>query len=223
MADDPRDLFDNDKMLSSLLDRYRQGDDAERKRLEKMAWDIYGIEEAVFVLDMSGFTKTALHDGIFHFLHLIDVMKRIAVPVIHLKCGAVLKYQADNIFARFVDIPDAVDAALALFRELDKYNQTQEPRFQIDASIGIDYGPLLLLREDDFFGNAMNIASKLGEDMAGKHELLVSRQVRDAMPAELQPRFEEITGHELPAGISVFKWTGPYDVELTPLDDLLLK
>jgi len=46
----------------------------------------------------------------------------------------------------------------------------------VHRSIGIDYGDLLLIGDEDYFGDPVNTASKLGEDLAGKGETLVTRR-----------------------------------------------
>jgi len=46
--------------------------------------------------------------------------------------------------------------------------------------IGIHFGDCLRL-DDGVFGEVVNIASKVGEDVAGAEEVLVTREVRDAI------------------------------------------
>ena len=43
-------------------------------------------------------------------------------------------------------------------------------------SVGIDFGRVLLIDELDFFGDPVNTASKLGEDLAIKAETLVTER-----------------------------------------------
>ena len=47
---------------------------------------------------------------------------------------------------------------------------------QIYLSVGIDYGRLLLIDGEDYFGDPVNTASKLGEDLAIKAETLVTQR-----------------------------------------------
>ncbi|MDH3276390.1 MAG: hypothetical protein OEM99_17815, partial [Gammaproteobacteria bacterium] len=43
-------------------------------------------------------------------------------------------------------------------------------------SVGIDYGRILLIGDTDFFGDPVNTASKLGEDLAIHAETLVTKR-----------------------------------------------
>jgi class 3 adenylate cyclase len=47
---------------------------------------------------------------------------------------------------------------------------------QVYLSVGIDYGRVLLIGDIDFFGDPVNTASKLGEDLAVKAETLVTER-----------------------------------------------
>jgi class 3 adenylate cyclase len=43
-------------------------------------------------------------------------------------------------------------------------------------SVGIDYGRVLLVGDVEFFGDPVNTASKLGEDLAVREEVLVTHR-----------------------------------------------
>ncbi len=61
-------------------------------------------------------------------------------------------------------------------RRLARYNRGRPTPERFNACIGIDCGPILRLA-DDVYGAAVNIASKLGEDLAAKDEILVTGEV----------------------------------------------
>ena len=48
--------------------------------------------------------------------------------------------------------------------------------------MGIGYGPSLLVGDEDIFGNELNLASKLGEDMAEPNEILLTEAAALALP-----------------------------------------
>ena len=54
----------------------------------------------------------------------------------------------------------------------------------IHGSIGIGYGDLLVIGDEDLFGTEMNLASKLGEDLACAGEILLSPAAHDALPSD---------------------------------------
>src|SRR5439155_21467178 len=102
---------------------------------------------------------------LLHFLTTFRRAVRAAVPVLE-KWGALSwKAAADDLMAVFPTATDAVDAALALVRV--------DLRTNAAFCVGIGYGRLLCL-DDDIFGDEVNVAFKLGEDIAGAGEVLVS-------------------------------------------------
>jgi class 3 adenylate cyclase len=55
------------------------------------------------------------------------------------------------------------------------------------GSIGIGYGDLLVVSDGDLFGSEMNLASKLGEDIAAKMQILLTAQAFAALPPDRYP------------------------------------
>jgi class 3 adenylate cyclase len=55
--------------------------------------------------------------------------------------------------------------------------------FDSRVSIGIDYGDVLLIGGPDYFGNSVIRASKLGEDIGGPGEILVTAAAFEQIPA----------------------------------------
>ena len=51
---------------------------------------------------------------------------------------------------------------------------------------------MLLIGEEDFFGDPVNTASKLGEDLAGKGETLVTRRAMDQCAEGSAPHGESL-------------------------------
>jgi class 3 adenylate cyclase len=45
-----------------------------------------------------------------------------------------------------------------------------------NLSVGIDFGRVLLIGDIEFFGDPVNTASKLGEDLATRNEVLVTHR-----------------------------------------------
>ena len=90
--------------------------------------------------------------------------------------GEIVKHDADNVFAVFPDAAQALRAAEAIQQQLAGQGLATTDGCSVGASIGIDVGDILLIRETDFFGDAVNIASRLGEDLAARGEILVSER-----------------------------------------------
>lgn len=129
--------------------------------------------QAIFILDMSGFSRTVQRYGIIHYLAMVHRMRRIVRPDVERNGGLVVKFEADNCFAVFEKPDQAVKAALDIQRDLEVANLMTAEESDVHISVGIGYGPILLFCED-MYGNELNLASKLGEDVAERGEILLT-------------------------------------------------
>jgi len=174
------------KFQEQLL-KYSQAEDLElRKRIEAELWDDYGMESAVFVLDMSGFSLLTRKYGIVHYLSMVKRMQRTTEPIIKSFDGSVVKYEADNCFALFPTPLLAVNAAVAMQHAFQASNLMTSDDLDIYVSCGIDQGRILVVEDKDCFGDAVNRASKLGEDVASAGEVLITKEAMDKIPVEAQ-------------------------------------
>ena len=143
--------------------------------IDREIWAQFGETHAVWVLDMCGFSRLTMRYGITHFLAMIHRLHGIVKPIIARQKGRVIKTEADNVFAVFDRVEDAVGAARDVQEQLATANVFLPDDWDLHASIGIGYGELLMLSDDDdFYGNELNIASKLGEDIAEAGETLIT-------------------------------------------------
>jgi adenylate cyclase len=137
---------------------------------------------AMLVLDMSGFSRLTAQYGVLHYLAMIAQMVESATPAVTGNGGIVIKQEADNLFARFPTSADALEAATDIFRAFEVVNAVTPPERHIRGSIGIGYGSTLVVEDEDMFGNEMNVACKLGEDLARPGEILLTEAAREALP-----------------------------------------
>lgn len=181
MANNPAEQF------QELLLKYSQAEDLDvRERIEKELWDTYGTERAVFVLDMSGFSLLTRKYGIVHYMSMVRRMQRTTEPIILSYQGSVIKYEADNCFALFPTSLQAVNAAVAMQHAFKASNLMTSDDLDIYISCGIDYGRILVVGENDCFGDAVNRASKLGEDVASAGEVLITQEAMDKLPSDAE-------------------------------------
>lgn len=186
-----------------LLDYSRSEDPEKRKSLEQKLWTDYGRRVAVLCLDMSGFSELALRHGIVHYLSMVRRMQLTAKPIVESHEGIVVKFVADNCFAVFEEVAASIRASIALNLAFDGGNIHTPDQLDISVSCGIDYGDVLLVGAEDLFGNPVNRASKLGEDLAGPGEILVTADAMERVPAQAdlsgKPLNLSISGIELEA------------------------
>jgi class 3 adenylate cyclase len=140
--------------------------------------NIFSDNKAILVLDMSGFSRTTQQFGIISFLLMIHQMRSICEPCIEQNRGILIKAEADNLFCLFDKVIDAVTASQEMNDCLNAANAVLPAEQHLYASFGIGYGKILNIANEDIFGNEVNLASKLGEDIAGRGEILLSSSAR---------------------------------------------
>lgn len=131
------------------------------------------VERAVLVVDMSSFSRITLDQGIAGALLAIRKLQLTADGMITAHGGRLVKADADNLFAVF---PEARQALWAARRILST----------IPSSAGVGYGQMLLL-DDDLYGDEVNRASKLGEDVAHGEVLLTPAAQAQMHPSPMAP------------------------------------
>ena len=135
-------------------------------------WAQCGTEATILVTDLSGFTEATKSHGILHFLGMFRRFQTACVPLIGKNNGTLLKQEADDVFGLFNNPEDAISAGLEMLSMIETLNEGSEPKDVLGLSLGVDYGRLIRL-SDDAYGDPVNVAFKLGEDIAGRGELRV--------------------------------------------------
>ena len=178
-----------DRLLGEMVERPE-----DRKELAAAIERDFAEERAVMVLDMSGFSRTTQKRGIVAFLLMIHQMKLLCRPAIEAAGGLVVKAEADNLFCLFPDVRNAVAAARELIERLDSANVVLPEDRRLYASIGIGYGTVLNVDEEDIFGDEVNLASKLGEDVAERGMIVLTEAARGrATDAGIETREESVS------------------------------
>jgi adenylate cyclase len=192
------------KKFHDMLLSFSQSEASEeRQKIEASLWGEFGAEYAVFVLDMSGFSLLTRKYGIVHYLSMVRRMQMTTEPIVKSYGGFMIKYEADNCFAVFPDPLSAVHAAIAMQHAFRSENLLTSEDQDIHISCGIDYGKILVVGHEDCFGDPVNRASKMGEDLAVAGEILVTKEAMEMIPATSGIKAREmnvsISGITIPA------------------------
>jgi adenylate cyclase len=190
--------------FQTLLLKFSQAEEMEaRKKIETALWKEFGTEHAVFILDMSGFSMLTRKYGIVHYLSMVKRMQLTTEPIVKSYGGEMLKYEADNCFAVFPDPLSAVNAAISMQHAFTAENILTSDDQDIHIAVGIDYGKLLIIGHEDCYGDPVNRASKMGEDVAAAGEIMITQEALDMLPAEAGIKTREvnisISGINIPA------------------------
>ena len=172
-----------DALLLRIINR-----PAEEAAITQEIEKAFTQRRAVLVLDMSGFSRVTQRYGIVTFLVMIMRMRGLSEPIIEAYNGELVKAEGDNLYCLFPEVDDAVGAALEIMAALDQANLTLPHDRGLYASIGIGFGDVLVLEHADMFGDEVNKASKLGEDIARRGEILLTSAARTRLQRVLEIR-----------------------------------
>jgi len=190
------------RRLRSILRRRERATPERRRALDTGALGVLSRPLAIVYTDTDDFTHRAARDGILHFLMCFDRALRHLRPAVARNGGRVVKVEADSLMLAFPDGAAAcrgVDAMEAALRRVNRGRPTNE---QLAFSYGIGFGQVLDL-DGDVFGLEVNLASKLGEDLARPGEVLLTPSAAEALPAVLRRRLAPygqvgFAGHPMP-------------------------
>lgn len=169
-------LTGHDEFDSLIADFSDESDPEKAEEVRQRIWDKFGTKGAVFISDMASFSSTSRKVGVCHFLKMIHRTRQIVAPVIEANRGVLLKCDADNCYAFFKSADDAIRASFDVNGALYEANDSFDIGEQVNLSVGIDFGRVLLIGDIEFFGDPVNTASKLGEDLATRNEILVTHR-----------------------------------------------
>jgi class 3 adenylate cyclase len=116
--------------------------------------------------------------------------------------GEIIKHTGDGYFAAFQSAGAAIDAAAAIQRALDEH----EP-LAPDVRIGVHTGGAFHKDDDDYAGQGVHMASRIGA-LARGGEILVSTGSLDGgkrFPLS-EPRLEQLKGFDEPVELVAVKW-----------------
>jgi len=196
-------LKGSDVRLWQLIEeRTRPG--ADKARIDQRIWDLFGEEWAVMFTDLSGFSRQVEAFGIIHFLQVIHEQKRLLAPVIADHDGILIKLEADSMLVIFKRPARALACAIAMQRVCQEHSRALPPEEQVLLCLGIGFGRMLRIGDNDVWGSEVNAASKLGEDLAKKNEILVTGAVREAV-GEFEGASFEVYEQSVPGSAQNFR------------------
>jgi class 3 adenylate cyclase len=132
--------------------------------------------------DLSGFSRHVAKFGITHFLQTIYESERILMPIIEEHDGILLKEEGDSFLVIFRNVSKALEASIHMQKTLLQYNKNKSDEEKVLLCVGLGFGRVLRIGDQDVFGNEVNSASKLGEDMAKAGDVECSIPIDESTP-----------------------------------------
>lgn len=185
---------------------------ADKEKIDKRIWDLFGEKWCVMFTDLSGFSRRVEKFGIIHFLQTIYEAERLLIPVIERHDGILLKVEGDSLLVIFRNVAKGISSAVEMQRILRDYNSDKPAEEQVLLCVGLGYGDVLRIGDADVFGAEVNAASKLGEDAAKAGQILVTASVREAMGSSGVYSFERLE-EATPETKAAFRLVYPSSVE----------
>jgi adenylate cyclase len=177
-------LFDGkgtrNRRLRAFLRKRARTAAAGRAALDRAHADRLFCRRAVVFTDCADFTVRTLRDGILHFLMVFEEAAAGTAAVVGRTGGEVLKVEADSLLILYPTVAAACRGVQAIEAFLRRFNAQRPPREQARFSYGVGYGDVLDL-DADAFGAEVNLASKIGEDLARPGEVLLTPGAADAL------------------------------------------
>lgn len=173
-----------------------------RERVDERIWDLYGAEWSIMFTDLAGFSRRVDAFGIIEFLELILEQRELFLPVVGDHDGVLVKEEADSMLLLFRRPARALACAQAMQARCAEVNRGRTPQDELLLCVGLGHGKILRIGDVDVYGAEVNAASKLGEDVARAHEILVTA----AFAAELEPaahRLEPLDDARVPGASRV--------------------
>jgi len=174
-----RTLKSEGRLERLIEERLRPG--ADKDAVDRRIWDLFGERWAIMYTDLSGFSRRVAEFGIIHFLQTIHESFQMHAPVIDRHGGFLLKIEGDSLMVIFRNVNEALECAIEMQQVTQRSNVGRAPEDQVLLCLGLGYGDMLRIAEEDVFGAEVNAASKLGEDTAKAGEILVTGAVREAV------------------------------------------
>lgn len=135
----------------------------------------FGETCAPLVLDSTGFTRITKSHSLLFFLSIIQKLREVSTKIFQDEGALSWRSYADNMFAEFKTVDSAVTAAFAIHHYFSAnplcFNGITDT---FGVCIGIGFGRVLRSDFEGVYGDQMNYASKLGEDIAEQGQTLLT-------------------------------------------------
>ena len=145
---------------------------------------------AILFTDLAGSTALYSTLGDAAAFRLVDDHFDVLRETIAAHEGVVIKTMGDAVMASFVDAAACAAAAIDVLDRFEAFRAGAKHGAHVALKLGMWAGACYVVSANgalDYFGQTVNVASRV-QHLAGAGELVVSRDVFDAMPAAIRAR-----------------------------------
>jgi class 3 adenylate cyclase len=190
-----------DELIAARTVFERLGAALDVERISELLGE-HGLKRTFMFTDIVDSTKLVEALGEDKWRKLLNWHDRRLEELIEGNAGEVIKQTGDGYFAAFQSPAAALDAAVAIQRTLDEH----EP-LAPDVRIGVHTGGAFHRSDDDYAGQGVHMAARIGA-LAGGGEILVSSESVDGASrySLSDPRTETFKGVEQPVEVRSVAW-----------------
>lgn len=157
--------------------------------------------KAILAADVVGYARLMGEDATSTLSALRRIRTEVFAPIVSSHDGSVVKSMGDGWLIAFDSAADAVDCGLKIQESLSA-DET------ISLRIGIHIGDVTL-EDEDVFGDGVNIAARLQEEIAEPGAVVISEYARRCIEGKLASDFIELGPQELKniaEPVAAFAW-----------------
>ena len=129
---------------------------------------------AIFAADVVGYSKLMASNEKLTLFRLKETRK-ITDKIIHSLDGRIFSTAGDSIMAEFASPVDAMEAAIAIQKEVSAKAKEVQDNITIEFRVGINLGDIMA-QDNNLYGDNVNIAARL-ESIAPVNEITISEKV----------------------------------------------
>ncbi|MFT5560844.1 MAG: adenylate cyclase [Litorivivens sp.] len=141
------------------------------------------VDVAVMFADVTGSTKLYESLGDENAERIIGKVLDAMAKITEMYQGYVIKTIGDEIMCRFSSANDCVRAAKECQEEISQGIQGET--VEVSIKVGLHFGPAILMEDGDVFGDAVNVAARMG-DIAKGAQIITTEDTIKMLDADLQ-------------------------------------
>jgi len=149
---------------------------------------------AILSADVAGYSRLMGDDDVATIRTLSEYRFAIS-EIVAAHHGRIVDMPGDNLLAEFGSVIDAVEAALAMQRELAARNAQLPEARRMAFRVGVNLGDIIS-EDNRIYGDGVNIAARV-ESLAPAGGICVSGKVHEEVCRKLALEFEDLGEHEL--------------------------
>jgi len=152
--------------------------------LKKQDWMAkQNVEVGVMFADVTGSTRLYETLGDEAAERIIGKVLAIMGKITEGYQGYVIKTIGDEIMCRFTTANDCVRAAIECQEEVSAGIEGED--IKVSIKVGLHFGPAILMEDGDVFGDAVNVAARMGGIAKGA-QIITTQETVNLLDADLQ-------------------------------------